>query len=238
MLVNVLNLEKRHQISRVHLIRETIEMSVLHSLSQVPWSKHVAFYGGTALRLAYDSPRFSEDIDLFMLNQFDYKLFESWVRKLGSFPDFKVSVEDIHCKRKTYFSLLMIQHPEIKHALPLKIELYRNINSKLDLRTELRLLKSPLSPLSPLIQISPLEVILQMKIEALADRAKPRDFYDLWYIAQLLRQPFSIPDKLPQYQKRFFENELKVYLPRDHHSIIPQLWNTYEQSVEKNAKSS
>lgn len=230
MLISLENLEKEHRISRIQLIREEIEIEILNSLVQEPWSKHVAFYGGTSLRLAYGSPRFSEDIDLFMLKKFDFADFADWVKRLPQSLTNVTTVQDLHLKRKTFFALLMISHRESKHALPLKIELFRNIEKYPIPTTELRLIKTPLSPLSPLIMVASLEALQGMKEDALRERSSPRDFYDLWFIHQLLRKPFQIPKKLPRYQKRLFVNELQVYLPKNHYPIIDQLWKIYESA--------
>ena len=233
MLNNVVKLEKDLQISRIQLIREELEMQVLYSLSRQIWSKQLAFYGGTALRLAYDAPRFSEDIDMFWLEDGDYKAFSAWVRKLGKDLSYPVTIQDLHQKRKTFFALLTIAHPDSKHAIPLKLEFFRNQAQYPAPETELRLIKSPVSPLSPLLQVATLSALKKMKLEALEDRSKPRDLYDLWYIDQLLRQPFELPKKLPTYQYRSFINELQVYLPKNQFPVIQYLWTTYESARKK-----
>ena len=52
------------KISIDKIVREEAEMAFLQELADDPLSSKLVFYGGTALRLAYNSPRFSEDIDL------------------------------------------------------------------------------------------------------------------------------------------------------------------------------
>lgn len=226
-------LEMTHKISKIHLVRELLELEVLNNLSLRTWSKNVVFYGGTALRLAYNSPRFSEDIDLFMIRAIDYKIFKVWVNDLCRSLSQETSIQDLHLKRNTFFALLQIHHRDLKHHLPIKIELFRN-PKKVSIETELRLLTSPLSSLSPLFIVPTLPSLTQMKINALSERAKPRDLYDLWYLAQLRKMPFELPPQLPHFQKKTFQNELQVYLPRHQYSIIHQLWLTYEHASQKN----
>ena len=44
-------------------LKEAIQNYVLDGLSQTDFFSQAAFYGGTALRLFYQLPRFSEDLD-------------------------------------------------------------------------------------------------------------------------------------------------------------------------------
>ena len=50
-------------------MREFWEAPLLHELSQTSWSSSLVFKGGTALRLAYRSPRFSDDLDFSSLGR-------------------------------------------------------------------------------------------------------------------------------------------------------------------------
>jgi predicted nucleotidyltransferase component of viral defense system len=226
----LIDLEKTHKISRIHLIRELLELEILASLTQQPWSNRIAFYGGTALRLAYGSGRFSEDIDLIMLRRFPFSAFKKWVTELPKILSQKTTVEDLYLKRNTFFALLLLSHPEMKHALPIKIELFRKKKGVV-VNTELRLLVSPLSSLSPLIRVPTLLSLLEMKTAALAEREKPRDLYDLWYVSQLLKKPLVLPKTLPHFQKRAFVNELQVYLPKNLYPVISTLWSLYESAA-------
>lgn len=62
-------LAKEQKIAPLNIIREYLEMEVLHYLSRSKLADNIIFYGGTALRLAYQSFRFSEDLDfLFIKN--------------------------------------------------------------------------------------------------------------------------------------------------------------------------
>ena len=47
------------KISIDKIVREEAEMAFLQELADDPLSSKLVFYGGTALRLAYNSPRFS-----------------------------------------------------------------------------------------------------------------------------------------------------------------------------------
>lgn len=220
------SLEKTHGISKIQLLREIIELEILHDLTNQSWSNKIAFYGGTALRLAYGSQRYSEDIDLICRETIPFSTFKAWVTNLPKKISSPTTIDDLHEKRNSLFGLVMVHHANLKHALPIKIELYRN-PKKVTIDAELRMLKSPLSILSPLVSVPSAQALYQMKVDALHDRAKSRDLYDLWYISQLLKIPFNLPKKLPHFAQRSFVNELKVYLPRKQYPIITSLWQSY-----------
>jgi len=51
------------KIDRVQVVREYWELIVLKGLYESTFGRYLIFKGGTALRLTYGSPRFSEDLD-------------------------------------------------------------------------------------------------------------------------------------------------------------------------------
>lgn len=55
------------RIGVTQVVREFREVLFLKDLMESPHGKNLVFKGGTALRPAYGSPRFSEDLDFAML---------------------------------------------------------------------------------------------------------------------------------------------------------------------------
>lgn len=216
------------KISEDKIIREEAEMQFLNELSNNDISSKLAFYGGTALRLAYDSPRFSEDIDLINIKKINFSEFKAFIELVSKKLNWKLS--DIKDKRNTAFALFKLKDEKLKHPFSLKIELRKN-TSKNKLETNLNLIKSPVSVFNPLLLVPTLETLKKLKEDAIEDRKKARDIFDLWYISQSLRINFELPQNTPIFKKREFENELKVFLPLKYKPIINQL---YEKIVEKN----
>jgi predicted nucleotidyltransferase component of viral defense system len=219
---------KQLVISRDQILREEAEMEFLRELSEDKLGSKVIFYGGTAL-LAYGSPRFSEDIDLLKLKNITFSEFEKFVQKLIK-DHLNWRVKDIRDKRQTMFALILIKDEKMKHSFSLKIEIHKPAK-KVKLETALSLIKSPLSIAEPLLLVPTLKELKGLKENALFGRKKARDIFDLWYIAQSLRENFEIPKKTPSYPKREFKNELQVFLPKKYYPIIDQL---YEQIIAKN----
>ena len=61
-------------------LREILQEIVLLGLYDAGFFKHAAFYGGTALRILHNLPRFSEDLDFSLLESnpnFDLKPFQN-----------------------------------------------------------------------------------------------------------------------------------------------------------------
>jgi len=215
-------LVKNLGISQDQIIREEAELIILDALAQHVLGEKVVFYGGTALRLAYNSPRFSEDIDLLRMKQCSFSTFE----------DFAISLEkknenwklvDSKEKRHTFFALFVIESPFLKHNFSIKIEMHIP-HKVVSLDSRLTLIKSPSSILEPLILVPTIEELKRLKEISLLERKKARDLFDLWYISQSLRIPFVLPKKLPDFSKREFENELKVFLPKKYYPIIDQIY--------------
>jgi predicted nucleotidyltransferase component of viral defense system len=216
------------KISRNQILREEAEMEILDALSRSKISARLVFYGGTALRLAYNSPRFSEDIDLLRVGTLNFSDFKKFVLKtVGERPNWKT--KDIKDKRKTMFALVSIEDEKLKKPFSIKIEVHKPAR-KIELENELKLIKSPASFAEPLLLVPTLSELKKLKSEALDKREKARDIFDLWYISQLSREPFS-PRGKTKLSKREFQNELRVFLPPKYYPIIDQL---YEQAGRKN----
>ena len=220
--------KKNLKISTDKIIREEIEMIFLNELAQNDLSSKVAFYGGTALRLVYNSPRFSEDIDLIEIEKVNFTEFKKFINNLSQKQNWELS--DIKDKRQTIFALLKIKDEKLKHPFSLKIEIHKP-EKKVKLNINLNLIKSPVSILSPLLLVPTLEDLKKLKENAIAQRKKARDIFDLWYISQSLRINFDLPSSTSVFGERAFKNELQVFLPSKYYPIIKQL---YDQINRKN----
>jgi|GEM_PF-227960 len=221
------------KISADQILREEAEMRFLYSLAKHSLGHKVIFYGGTALRLAYNSPRFSEDIDLLEVRKTSFKEFKSCLKTvIKENPNWLI--KDIKNKRYTLFALILVKEEKLKHNFTIKIELHKPIKKPV-LNESLLLIKSPTSILEPLILVPGLEKLKTLKIDAIINRKKARDVFDLWYISRILRENFVLPVKISKYNEREFNNELRVFLPKKYQPVIKQL---YEQISTRNKKNS
>src|SRR3989338_1779982 len=74
---------KKYQTKETNVLREYVQHLFLSSLYRFPGSERLLFKGGTALRIIYQSPRFSEDLDFTGQNIYAAStidaLFISWL---------------------------------------------------------------------------------------------------------------------------------------------------------------
>lgn len=226
-------LTKKLGISADQILREEAEMNFLDTLAKNPFGAKTVFYGGTALRLAYGSPRFSENIDLIEIKKITYKEFQKIIN-VSVKNNSNWSIKDIKSKRQTLFALILIKEKKLKLNFTVKIELHKPAKS-VDLDEELLLIKSPTSVLEPLLLVPSLQRIKSLKVDAVLNRKKARDIFDLWYISRALREDFILPEKLPSYKEREFSNELKVYLPKKYYPVTKQLYEKISAGAKKNS---
>lgn len=212
------------KIAPLNIIREHLEMEVLHYLSQTKLSENITFYGGTALRLAYQSFRFSEDLDFLFIKDLRSSKKELTEALQGVVKENNgVDIEEVVDKRWTLFGLLHIKNELLKHPIRIKIELSKRKNG---VRGENLLLSSPTSNKEVIFKTATLSSMRALKEVAIRGRGMPRDWFDYWYLSQKLRQSKAIDKKLP-FNKKEFSNELKRWLPQNRWKIIEAVIKFY-----------
>ncbi|MBL7141745.1 nucleotidyl transferase AbiEii/AbiGii toxin family protein [Patescibacteria group bacterium] len=213
------------KIAPLNIIREYLEMEVLYYLSQSKLSENIIFYGGTALRLAYQSFRFSEDLDFLLVKKTKSnkkeikKVLQSVIQENKG-----VTVEEVFEKQWTILGLLHIKNELLKHPIRIKIE----ISKKKDgIQAKNLLLSSPISIKEVIFKTATTGSFYKLKQEAIKDRNKPRDWFDYWYLSQKLHRDTAIDKEFP-FNKKEFTNELKRWLPRNKWGIIETVIKFYQ----------
>lgn len=211
-------LVKQLKIAALFIVRENIEVAILDALAQSNIIKNLIFYGGTALRLAYRSPRFSEDLDFLMIKKIMLDELKSILETFAQ-NNSGAELKDYKEKRNTLFALLNYKTPLLKHPLNIKIEI-----SKLQNGVDCQFipLSSPCSHQTPIVPTATIESLEQLKKNAIKDRQVPRDWFDLWYITTYLKKPYAHPKPFP-FTKEIFKNELKRLLPKNNWMLIDQI---------------
>jgi predicted nucleotidyltransferase component of viral defense system len=212
------------QTNTRNVAREYVQHLFLSYLYQFPESEKLAFKGGTALRLLFRSPRFSEDLD-FTGNGKPFH-----VKTLLSQTVEKISKEEIPFETReskpTSGGYLALYRCHI-HGQDIGIEL--NISFRTKTKLEPILATSPLIP-SYQCLVLPMKDLVREKCEALLTRHKLRDYYDLYF---LLRERLGIDSILPMkvrlvesvksLDEKMAARELKIFLPVSHHRVISNL---------------
>ena len=214
-------------------LREILQEIVLLGLYDAGFFKHAAFYGGTALRILHNLPRFSEDLDFSLLeNNRDFKLKpyeEAIISTLKSFG-FDVTIEikeknnssaiaSAFVKGNTIEHLLNINAPKditnkIHRDQAVKIKLEVDTNPPLEFETAnvIRLTPRPFSINAfslPSLYAGKMHAIL---CRAWSTRPKGRDWYDLvWYIANDVElDSLHLKARLSQSCKYLEENNIQI----------------------------
>ena len=206
------------KIDITQVVREYWEVVFLNRLFGPAESKNLVFKGGTALRMAYGSPRFSEDLDFSLLEDNLGDVFDEMAGRLTEpFPEAEIT--DLAAKRWTYLCEIKVTEGYLAQPFRIKLELSRRIAPEYE--SELRLITSPTTPIQALGRVATLEQMLQDKQDCLTSRAAPKDFFDLWFISQKLGIPYKPPDtKVSPGELR---RELAKYLPSDYQRVIGEL---------------
>jgi len=186
-------------------LREILQEMVLLALYDTGFFKQAVFYGGTALRILHNLPRFSEDLDFSLLeknSKFDFKPYEAVIISTLSSFGFDVTIEIKEKNNSSAIASAFVKGNTIEHLINInapkditsrihrdkvvKIKLEVDTNPPLDFKTEniIRLTPRPFS-----INAFTLSSLYAGKMHAIlcrswTTRPKGRDWYDLvWYIA-------------------------------------------------------
>ncbi|MBA7531113.1 hypothetical protein ES705_23324 [subsurface metagenome] len=186
-------------------LREVLQSLALLGLWRAKFFEHVAFYGGTALRILYGLDRFSEDLDFSLLtpsSKFSFDAYASALKKeliaFGFDVTFEVkqktadtAVESAFLKANTFNQLIVIEASEqilsgVNRQSVIKIKLEIDTNPPSGFDTEM---KYAFSPVQFAVRSYTLSSLFAGKMHALLyrkwkNRVKGRDWYDFaWYIS-------------------------------------------------------
>jgi predicted nucleotidyltransferase component of viral defense system len=237
-------LSKQHQVGVFpNIVREYFQHVFLSELYKLPNSQKLLFKGGTALRIVYGSPRFSEDLDfsLFGVAQSNIKsfiegLFVHVLSEMAS-ADIKVELGDkIGTTSGGYFgaaTFRMFEYP------PVSVELNISSRNSQSIRGEVDSVANNFVPTYTIIHLPQNNLVEEKIFGALLERKKPRDFYDLYMI---MRKGMLSPEQkkklgpikdsiIVEAKKINFKNELGVFLPVDQQGIIRDFSSTLEREL-------
>lgn len=204
-------------VSQEVIIMEAYQMSLLDELGGSPLSKKLVFKGGTCLRLAYNSFRFSEDLDFSKLSPTSFSYFSQIVKKIvAKYPEMRLV--DLFNMPQTLFAKIIVSVNQLKVGIKIEVSKRKEIWRE-GKNYQLKLLQSPASPLTPLIFVANLEQIYQDKIQAIQSRRKPRDWFDLWFLSQKLDKPWNRTVSLP---KKLMLDRVRFLLPKSKRLILEQ----------------
>lgn len=184
-------------------LREILQEIVLYALSDAGFFNHAVFYGGTALRILYGLPRFSEDLDFSLIKpdpSFDLSKYEKAVVDTLKTYGFEAQIET-KVKEQSAVQSAFIKGNTIKHLLAINApeDIVNSFNAgkllkiKFEVDTEPPLnfeeeQKLHLTPAPFMVKSMKPSSLFAGKLHAVLcrgwqNRPKGRDWYDmLWYV--------------------------------------------------------
>jgi len=237
----VQKLAQTWQTTTENVVREYFQQLFLSQLYQEKGSDRLLFKGGTALRIIWQSPRFSEDLDFTGVN-ISIKGIESLMA--GALA--KIEMEGIQTgiveSKNTsggYLAIFHFETSEYKSRIQIEVSL-RNGKKRPGAAT---LVRSDLVVPYTLIHLKE-EILVAEKIRACLTRGKARDFYDLYFIlrSRMAFKETFIQDKqlkakvleVVKSGKLDFKRELKLFLPVSQRMVIKGFPKTLVAEIERN----
>lgn len=229
------SLAQKRQSTELNIRREYIQNLFLSYFYQQPESDKIYFKGGTALKIIYQSPRFSEDLDFSSTTPTVNKLEDIIIRTTREIEREGIEV-DVKESKKTSGGYLAIIHFQLNNqevAIQLEVSQRKGINKGVVVTVV-----NDFIPPYTLVALSQDQLVAE-KIQALLTRQKARDFYDLYYILRANLLPAKEKDVLKKVLVVLskvniqFDQELKLFLPKSHWAVIRNFKNTLEQEIRR-----
>lgn len=232
------------QIDSFTAFREYFQLVFLNYLYQEKQAEAIYFKGGTCLRLLYNSPRFSEDLDFS--TKLSKKILDGLLEKVITKLQKEISqieLSFIYQGKNSLRYKIKYQGEEFKYPLSIRIDFsLERVLLEADISRPQT--KIPINFVPLLIHLQE-EEILAEKIRAFLARAKGRDIFDFWFLLgknislnqklleKKLKKAFDkekLLAKIKKYPEKKLEMELVKFLPKHYRKIIPLL---KEKLVEK-----
>lgn len=228
-------LARRYQTDEITVVREYFQHLFLSYFYQEAETDKIYFKGGTALRIIYQSPRFSEDLDFSADFSTITPIENSIIATLANLNKEGLTTEIEESKSTTggYIGIIRLRGYGLTIPIHLEISLRRGKKAG-----EIVAVVNDYIPSYSLVRLSEKELVKE-KITALLARGKPRDFFDFYFLlrSRLIpekdRKTFELVRKALYESHIRFDAELKVFLPKSHHMLIRNFKKTLEQEIKR-----
>jgi predicted nucleotidyltransferase component of viral defense system len=212
-----------HQTTEINVAREYCQHLFLRAFYQQKGSERIMFKGGTALKIVYGSPRFSEDLDFSGFGVTVAQI-EDWLLiSANEIALNGIGVDIVESKSTSggYLSNLSCR----LHDYGIRIQVEISLRQQNDVQGWGVLIAPDFIPAYTLTLL-PETRLVEEKLTALLTRAKPRDYFDVYF---LLRKRLIAPEMKPhlaairgklQGSRVNFEKELGQFLPRSYQPVI------------------
>ena len=243
------SLSNKNGIDKYSILREIIQISFLEELYKLPQSKRLFFKGGTALKILFDSTRYSEDLD-FTTNldaKEIIKIVDETASQLNKeYP--KLTVKNLDTLTGISKKILL---PVDISSQPMTIKLdFSQRENVIDPKSGTIFTSLPITTSSVIQHLSD-EEILAEKYRAIINRIKGRDLYDFLFLLKrgvkfnlkLVNEklnyykekynPEDFVKKINKWDEKELDSDIRRFLPLKDRSIIPEIKNLLLQKFEE-----
>ena len=181
---------------------EIFEIEVLEKLKNKRFLDPLAFGGGTMLRLCHDLPRYSADLDFWIVKDIELELYFDNLRR---FINRAFELTDTENKHHT----LLYEFRSGDYPRRLKIEI-RKMMQECDFEDKIAF--SRYSNKQVILKTMTLDQMMKNKIEAILERKEIRDGFDIEF---LLRRGIHFPE-LPAKQSLQFKKVIEGFSEKEY----------------------
>lgn len=226
----------RLQTTTLNVAREYCQHLVLSALYRHPEADRVLFKGGTALRIIYGSPRFSEDLDFTGVGIRPRQIEALLVDTLSQVEQAGIAVDLAEATRTSGGYLGIIHCRMLGYDVAMQIEI--SLRRQAAVTPETALIASDLVPGYTLLHL-PQARLVEEKVRALRERGKARDWYDLYFILRRGLVPprerarlTALAVRLRRLPPEVFR-ELRVFLPRHQQALLKAFPQTLARELQQ-----
>jgi len=228
-----------------NIIREYFQHLFLSQLYKLEGSTNILFKGGTALRIIYGSPRFSEDLDfsIFRIGQHTQKKFieDLFTAVLTEIEKSGIKVELGPKPGTTAEGYYGDATFNLYDYQPISVSVNVSARNGRDIKGEVDTIANDFVPTYNIFHLSQELLVDEKVFAALLSRGKARDFYDLYFIMRKgllsVEQKARLNEKKGQIIKSCEEvdiaAELSVFLPQDQQAIIRDFKNNLVNELNR-----
>lgn len=227
-------LAAKSQTTKINIYREYTQNLFLSLFYQQKNSEHFLFKGGTALKIVYKSPRYSEDLD-FSLGEINFYQIESLllglIRELqkANFP-----CKLVDSKETTGGYLAKLTTTLYDEAVNILIQ---GSQRKRPSEGDIQLIHNDYIPPFT-VWLLPKDELVGEKIQAATIRSKPRDFFDIYYLIRAgMISPHLVEKvlKLPQImkEKKITFEQLNDLLPASMSPLANNFNKVFTSEIQK-----
>lgn len=236
-MLNTANLEKftkQAQTTLENVVREYCQHLFLSYLYKQDGSQRLLFKGGTALRIIFQSPRFSEDLDFTGVNITQAEVEDIFTNTLAQLENTGIHIELKEGKPTTggYLGIAVFE----AYGKTINIQIEVSLRKGKDMEGTRAFIENDYIPAYSLVHL-PKEEIIKGKMQALFNRRKPRDFYDYFFLLSggypLIKDKKNLEKvrALVRKSKINFRAELKKFLPASQAMHLRDFEKQLEQNI-------